>query len=299
MAAKEKFSVDFIGIGAPRCGTTWLAKCLAEHPDVCFSSVKETHFFDRPLEMGTDIDTYEQFFPCWQEKRCTGEFTPDYYYHTAVAERIAAAFPDVKILVMLRDPVARAYSNYRYRAARIGVSQPLGEYFREEHWRIIESGRYAELLIPFTKHFNDGQIHVMVLEEMQRDPHTTFSQLCTFLGIDSSYEPPSLLHKRNAADNVSYAFPSLNRFIEVRRTLKRTKQGLFLVRQLKRLGVNWFVKRGLALNAWLGRRRGTQVTVEPLTIDMQERLRSYYADDVAVLSNYLGRDMEEMWWHRT
>ena len=56
----RNFKVDFIGIGAPRCGTTWIAKCLSEHPQICLSSVKETDFFGKYYRKG--LSYYKSFF---------------------------------------------------------------------------------------------------------------------------------------------------------------------------------------------------------------------------------------------
>lgn len=99
---------DFIIIGAQKCGTTSLFHYLSQHPDINLPDEKEIHFFDKFYHRG--INWYLEQFPA--DGMLTGEATPYYIYHPHVAERIAAHCPDVKLILMLRNPADRAYSNF-------------------------------------------------------------------------------------------------------------------------------------------------------------------------------------------
>ena len=114
--------IDFIGIGAPKCGSTWVSKCLEEHPEILFSASKtrkELRFFNHAnflpdvYESYIHIDKYEEKglkwyyeqFPNNESGIIKGEFSTLYLFDEQAPNRIMKHFPDVKILVTLRQPV--------------------------------------------------------------------------------------------------------------------------------------------------------------------------------------------------
>ncbi len=112
---------DMIIIGAMKCGTTSLFRYLAEHPDFFPPMTKEIHFFDSKYDQG--LDWYRRRFPtkikrltCRLRGRriITGEASPYYMFHPHAMRRIASILPTVKLIVLLRNPVDRAYSHYHY-----------------------------------------------------------------------------------------------------------------------------------------------------------------------------------------
>jgi hypothetical protein len=118
---------DFFILSGGRCGSTSLFAILCAHPQVMAPSHKEVHFFDRNYERG--IDFYRRLFPLAIHRRArerrlgskvlTGEATTYYLLHPAVPSRVFAALPQARLIVMLRDPVDRAYSHYQL-AVRAG-----------------------------------------------------------------------------------------------------------------------------------------------------------------------------------
>jgi hypothetical protein len=108
--------VDFIGIGAPKCGTTWFSARLEAHPQIGFAPDKEVHYFAdtilrriagqelRCVERGESW-YHEQFPAAVGAVSCRGEFCPAYLYSEEAAARIAAYRPDIKLLLCLRPPV--------------------------------------------------------------------------------------------------------------------------------------------------------------------------------------------------
>ena len=101
---------NFLGIGAARAGTTWIARNLAQHPAVFIPYKKELHFFDANFDKGTAH--YAAEFQGWSNQKAVGEITPKYLHHEAAADRIKATLPAAKLIVSLRNPVERAYSSY-------------------------------------------------------------------------------------------------------------------------------------------------------------------------------------------
>ena len=104
---------DFLVIGAQRAGSTSLFAQLCEHPGVAAPSHKEIHYFD--LQSFRGLRWYRSHFPPAGRSRgrITGEASPYYLFHPAVPARVAEALPDVRLVALLRDPVARAYSQYQ------------------------------------------------------------------------------------------------------------------------------------------------------------------------------------------
>src|SRR5262249_7588752 len=115
--------IDFIGIGAPKCGTTWLSAQLDAHPQIGFAPDKEVYYFadttrgrrrGRVVRFFTRVSAWyrKHFPPAVGAVSCRGEFCPSYLYSEEAATRIAAYRRDIKLLVCLRPPVEMVYSWY-------------------------------------------------------------------------------------------------------------------------------------------------------------------------------------------
>lgn len=127
MTAFMRTTPDYLIVGAQRCGTTSLYKTLIQHPSVLPAGLhKGIHYFDTNYDRG--FDWYRSHFPTAAAARhrarlsgeptITGEASPYYMFHPLAAERIARDLPGVRLLVLLRDPVERAYSAYTHERAR-------------------------------------------------------------------------------------------------------------------------------------------------------------------------------------
>lgn len=104
---------SFMIIGAQKCATSSLHAYLKQHPDMRGSKPKEIHYFDRDIHSGKTIEQYRKHFTGAKGVYCY-ESTPSYLYSPGAAEKIHAAFPDIKLVVILRDPVRRAYSAWNH-----------------------------------------------------------------------------------------------------------------------------------------------------------------------------------------
>ena len=196
-------------IGAQRCGTGSLYKYLGAHPCVVPSLRKETEFLSRRFSMG--LGWYRAHFPTQSRplppfRPFTFEATPDYLFHPRAAERAAALVPDVKIVVLLRDPVERAYSQYRHmvrlgfetlpfdaaleaEASRIrpdieAMAQDPLHYCRAFlHFSYASRGLYAEQLERWLDRFPRDRFLFLRSEGMYAEPATTYKHVLAFLGL--------------------------------------------------------------------------------------------------------------------
>lgn len=177
---------NFLIIGAPRSGTTWMARNLRDHPDVFLPKAKELHFFDQHYDKG--IEFYESSFAEAKGKKAVGEATPDYlhgaYSKNDIPTLIRKHLPDAKLIVSLRNPVERAYSRFwnakaRYdRNVRMTFEEKL-----EDRPEFIAEGMYFEQLDRYYALFPKDNILVLLFDELVRDPETFIRRAYKFLDV--------------------------------------------------------------------------------------------------------------------
>jgi Sulfotransferase domain len=204
----------FLVIGTQRGGTTTLYHYLVQHPQVLGAVAdKEVHFFD--LRYAAGLGAYRGAFPTTGAARrvardrgtfAIGEATPYYLFHPAVPERVASDLPDVRLLAVLRDPVARAWSHYRHEvelgfedlsfedaldaeaartagAAELLAADPAATSFAHQHHTYVARGRYVEQLERWWRAFPRERLLLVRSEDLHRDPAPIFDAICTHLGI--------------------------------------------------------------------------------------------------------------------
>ena len=177
---------DFLCIGAPKCGSTWLHQLLQSHPQVFLpDQIKEVHFFDRHFRRG--VNWYHDLFQGSLPGQVCGECTPHYLYLPDPA--IIKDVPSIrKFILILRDPVERLISHYRFRQ-RLDAYQGNLDQFLEDYPAAIESSRYGQGLQRFLDVFEPHQFLVLDFESAVRDYRTTRAQLAEFLTIDPEQFP--------------------------------------------------------------------------------------------------------------
>jgi hypothetical protein len=200
--------LDFVYIGTPRAGSTWLAGVLSEHPEVFVPHNKEVHFFnDRHLSGGPflyprGIELYRSFFADAPARALLGELSPYYYYDPNVASRLARHFPDVKVIAFLRNPVDMLASLYRLLRQRERRAPTFEEELQlRPHW--LDLGFYHRLLLPYFDRFPAEQIYVGVYERFFADEATSLRGLLRFLGVDPAFRPALLGQRVNGSTNTA------------------------------------------------------------------------------------------------
>lgn len=183
---------NFLGIGVPRAGTTWLHRMLLSHPEVYMPSRrKEVRFFDRYYERG--LEWYESFF-CPSEQanryRAIGEISPQYFDCEACPKRIASTLPDSKLLFMLRHPVDRAYSQYGLFVQRRNFRGSFEEFVAAKP-RALQKGFYSRYLKRYLNYFDQSKILCLLFENTVGDVLNTQESLSGFLNIAADKFPPA------------------------------------------------------------------------------------------------------------
>ncbi|HYO32630.1 MAG TPA: sulfotransferase domain-containing protein [Nocardioidaceae bacterium] len=210
--ARARMRPGYLIIGTKRGGSTSLAAWVSQHPQTapCLSN-KGTHFFDINYPRGPQwyFSRFEKPRDGW---RTTGEASPYYMYHPAAPERIATTLPEVKLIAVLRDPVERAWSQYRYEVSRGNETETFEraldlepERLRGERERLLndptypgkpyrhhgylERGHYAEQLERFFARFSREQVLLLGSEQMFADPHSELGRVWDFLGLEQMRLP--------------------------------------------------------------------------------------------------------------
>ena len=238
ITAPSRVLPTFLIVGAQRCGTTSMYKTLAQHPAVLPAGLRKgIHYFDTNYDRG--LPWYRAHFPLqWSMQRVahannglahTGESSPYYLFHPLAAERIARDLPGIKVLVLLRDPVERAYSGYTHERARGFESESFeraldleerrlaeedqrfaGRYDRGryslQHHAYIARGRYIDQLLRLERALGRSTIHVVDSDRFFDTPESEFGRVLDFLGLAPQ---SSIVFERHNARPRSPMEPSL------------------------------------------------------------------------------------------
>lgn len=208
----------FLGIGVQKAGTTTLHSLLGLHPEIFLPNKKELHFFSLNYEKG--LPWYRRHFEDASSNQFVGEITPYYIFHPYVAERIVQDLGKIKVIVLLRDPVARSISHYKH-SVRLGFETlGLDQAIKEESERL--SGANQSLLSINGRHKNHqelsyvsrslyriqikrywkllGKENVLIVpsETFFKDPWPALQRIYSFLGLSTPSRPTDKLLKIHA-----------------------------------------------------------------------------------------------------
>jgi hypothetical protein len=261
---------SFVIIGAAKAATTWLSSNLEAHPAI-FMPGPEPHFFSREFEKGASW--YAEWFKAAGERRTVGEKSADYLAHPAAANRIRAVLPEARLIVQLRNPVERAYSDYCMLFRRGEVGSNPAHYLdasRAKQRRFLEDGLYGRHLARYFDAFPRDQMMCVLYDDIKRSPAHVYAGVCAHVGVDPVV---ASLSGARVKDKETPMLP-----LALRR----------LLRPLKRMVAPWRSEPWFRAGHELLSR---PVRYPPLPRDLGDRLADYYADDVAALERLLGRDL--------
>ncbi len=198
--------VNFVVGGTQKGGTSALASFLRQHPEICMPTTrKELHYFDKEhhFEKKPNYAKYHANFDPQPGQKVIGEATPIYMYWNPAPARIAQYNPAMKWIVVLRDPVARAYSHWNMERQRGNEAFPFAEAIAREAERCREAqplqhriysytdrGFYAHQVRRLFEIFGRERCLVLLNEELRTEHAATLHRVFEFLGVDPSFLPP-------------------------------------------------------------------------------------------------------------
>jgi hypothetical protein len=285
-------------IGAVKSGTTTLYDILRQHPEVYIPSFKEPHFFDIPQNYENGIDWYRKnYFKRIKKETCIGDFTPSYLFETKAPERIYNTLgPNVKFIVLLRNPVDRAYSHYlhsiRDEHEHLDFKQAiqlernrLAQYAKEDNYlaylrhSYFHQGLYGNMVERYLQYFPLEQfLFINFEEEFLQQREDTITSILDFLGINNQVVLRIDL-KSNPA--------SKSRSKKLKKIMK--KKGwwrVFLKWIIPSLKIRQIIKNKLQ------RLNITRFTPKSLNQAVKEKMYAdYFAEDVSKLEQLIDRKM--------
>jgi hypothetical protein len=269
----------FLYVGTSKAGSTWLFNALALHPEVYLASSKGLYYFDQHFDNGRDW--YLRHFDGLEGQRAAGEISHSYLSSEQAPARIAELNPQMRLLVCLREPVDRAFSDY-LDLVKNGQHDGTFETALERFPRLVERGRYAVHLRRYFDHFPAQQLHVSLFDDLRADAQSYADGIFEFLEVSPFELPPSALQRRMPA-----GVP------RSRAVAASTKKASRLVLRLGLRRIRSKAKRSTLVRQALYR----SYTEDRPTIaaEVAAQLRGEFASDVRKLDTMLDCPVSQRW----
>ncbi len=289
--------------GTTKAATTSLFSYLADHPQICASSLKESRFFldtDYPVSskyrFKDGLDKYEELFQhCHDAQLLRLEATPDYLYSVGTPQKIKSTLPKAKLAFILREPVSRLISWYKY-AKQIGQLPPNfsfeayvqeqlqaieAERPRPQHMRALEQGRYSLYLRPYFDLLGRENIHIAFQEDLSREPAFVLKEFCSFIGIEANFYSDyhfKILNSTKAMKNTDLHRLYMQFRFQVRKSVYNKPAVRAILRQIRLLFEQFYFR--------LNTQPAEQIVISS---SVKEILNAYYSQEAQELASLSGK----------
>lgn len=264
---------SFVVIGAVKAATTWTKAQLTSSGRV-FMPPPEPHFFSTEFARGTGW--YREFFEDARPDQLVGEKSADYLAHPDAPARLREALPEAKLVVQLRNPVDRAYSDYKmlFRRGQVkGLPRDYLESPDSDQPRFLENGRYGAHLRRWFDHFERDRVLVVLYDRIRAEPAQCIEAICAHVGAPL---PPL----EDDAEGCGRVNDSSVKYLPLP---MRTA-----LAPLKRPVAPF---RDTVLFKGIRNLFAREVSYPPLAAETRQRLIDFYAPDVAELERLTGLDL--------
>lgn len=294
---------NFLIIGAAKSGTSALYDFLSQHPQIYMSAAKEPMFFafegESPNFLGpgddrsanyysiTDIKDYCALFQSVSDEVAIGEGSTLYLYHPKAPERIRTHIPDVKLIVILRDPVERAYSNFLHLVR--DNREPLTDFYQafqqeeirmnngwEWFWHYKRLGLYYVQLRRYFENFSQDQMRIYLYEDFANNSADLLKDCFQFLNVDKKFIPDMSM-KVNASGVPKSKY--LNSFLRRQNPIKKIIKPLLPEKVGRRLKT-YVHNKNLVKPDFLPELR-------------EELIQTYFREDILKLQDLIQRDLSK------
>ncbi len=286
---------NFFIVGAQKAGTTSVYQYLRQHPQVFMPSFKEPHYFSQdgvlldPDLVVTSEDAYLRLFQDGRGVKCVGEASPSYLRHSPVPLRIHQRVPAAKIIILLRDPIDRAYSQYLMDQLDGCISPSFYDEIQEQlrHSNgvyygtglgYIQLGEYYEAVKRYFDVFGRNQVLTLLFQDLVDRPVEVVTRIAEFLEIDTE-----VVRQLPAIGTVH--MPYLAPHNAVTQRLMRLRRLRLLWRHVMPAAVRRFVRYSILT------KRAVKPPLDPRVIPI---LKSIYEPELAALEQLMGRPLPEL-----
>jgi hypothetical protein len=272
--------VDFFHIGAQKCATSWVFRCMEEHPQVACPPRDSIHYYDMHYHRGPSW--YEAHFASAEPGQLRYDPTPSYLRSPLAPERIAKENPKAKIVLCIRNPIERAFSHYWHEKKKKRCDYTFDEVFvnYDLYASWIEPAWYSRHIQRYLADFPRDQVLVQRFDHLSEDSRAFLRELLEFLDIDTDFQP-TVLDKK-----VNQAVPERTEGQKRVRTAVRTV--------VSGLGVTEFARSAKPLFKRIGVRDAPQGRMENLADvdpEVRRQLHALFEPEIARLECMLQLDL--------
>jgi len=275
---------NFLGIGVPRSGTTWLHRLLSSHPEVYVpENRKEVSFFTAHYHKG--LAYYERVFPDDADAgqyKAVGEISPHYLFYPEVPKRIGEIANLKRFILIVRSPITRAFSHYRWRIRNDNYPGTF-EQFLDDWPQAVQWSTYAEHIQRYWQYFGRDQVLILIYERMFTDIDATRRRIAEFLDVD-----PSLFPAQAGQEQVNTSSVPRFRWLYAK--------AVHFSAALQKRELHWlthFVSRRLGVKKLLAGRARAGGSEPSLSEDQWHRLHDQFREEIAAMEALLGTTLEE------
>lgn len=266
---------DWIVVGAMKSGTTTVARWLKAHPEAWLVPNKEVHFFSRDDVYANGADWYRGLFAGAPAATKVGEGTPSYLFVPEAPARMAALVPAARLVVCVRHPADRAYSHYWHNRHRSLEGRAFADAVRDEmadpQWKppgYLMRGRYHAQLQRVLDHYPADAVHVVATDDLATDPSGTFAAVCRHVGVDDRHPVPNDGEPENTYRE--------HRAERLYGAMFKYRLWRWIPAGVRPRVSEWFTKPS---------------SYEAIDPTLRSTLVDWFADDIAALEAWLGRDL--------
>lgn len=288
---KQRLLPNLLIVGAAKSGSTLLADCLGQHPEIYMSPVKEPHYFVPNLAVDS-LEEYCSLFNNATQEKIRAEASTGYLYSEDAAKAIKKNLPNTKIIMILRNPVEMAFSYWAFMSRRGNETESFETAIatQDQRWSeefmasrvgwpysylYIERAKYYHQVKRYLDLFGRDQVKVLIFEEFLQAPQKSFIEIFNFLEVTSSFKPQikqvnpgGVIRSKQIEWIIQQEFPLIKNIIPL---VWRDKIRTFM------RDVN--VKTG---------------EKPVLSPEMRQKLTKMFSEDVNLLESLLGR---KLWKH--
>ena len=273
----------FVGIGVMKGASTWVFNVLSDHPQILVSMPKELDYFSKDENYNKGEDWYHSKFEVASSNdQIGGEISPSYFHSEESIKRIKEYNSDIKIIVTLRDPVQRAFSNHLHLIRRGHVKTEFLEFENalDIFPQYLEQSMYFKHLNKWFSNFPKENILVLIQEEIEQNPQLLANNLYDFLNVRSDFLSDNLYQRANSS--------AVIRSKVLDKIMKKSVNLLLelgLIRIAKKARENTFL-------LWLRQSKSAHLKdkVPPLNASTKLKLMKLFESDLIALSGLLDKD---------
>ena len=288
--------VNLLIIGAQKDGTTSLFHYLEQHPEICFSDIKEVTYFYYDEFYSKGEKYFHSFFSDYQDKPVVVSSFVHMISSSKCPERVKQYNPHMKFVIMLREPVSRAYSAYHYAKLRGHEAHPsfkeallfeqkhhqAGKPLKDPDIAYVDNSLYHKHITHWMQYFDASQFLLVKSDDLKNDTDATLSRILTFVGADATHKSDT----SKAYNKAGVPRSSMVRNLIQSKGLKKVMSKVIPSQKVKIM-----IRKKLLTKVWNANVKPVSVT--PISTDERAFASEFFTEDLKQLQQQFGIDFNK------